>query len=275
MQGLNYVAKLFLINVLTNLSLLVGSILTRLLLILYSNTSLACLLQASNDVHCSWCNISVTDGTGYIRKISRITISSDLRWNVHIANICKRANSTLSFFQRNINISNPKVKENAYKALERPTLGCCWSCIATLALLVFYGLLMMSTVHSWRNISVTDDWSVSYDIWFFYISCCPLFVPFQGYVRWNVHIANICKRANSTLSFFQRNINISNPKVKENAYKALERPTTVGYASTLDPYQQNNRHTFHLKSDDIVTPRYFADVTCYSWPGVHAICSLS
>jgi hypothetical protein len=33
--------------------------------------------------------------------------------------------------------------------------------------------------------------------------------------------------------------------------------------------------TFHLKSDDIVTPRYFADVTCYSWPGVHAICSLS
>jgi malate synthase len=30
--------------------------------------------------------------------------------------------------------------------------------------------------------------------------------------------------------------------------------------------------TFHLKSDDIVTPRYFADVTCSS---VHAICSLS
>ena len=42
-------------------SLLVGSILTRLLLIWYSNTSLACLLWASNDVHCSWCNISVTD----------------------------------------------------------------------------------------------------------------------------------------------------------------------------------------------------------------------
>jgi hypothetical protein len=29
------------------------SILTRLLLIMYNNTSLACLLQASNDVHCS------------------------------------------------------------------------------------------------------------------------------------------------------------------------------------------------------------------------------
>jgi hypothetical protein len=71
-------------------------------------------------------------------------------------------------------------------------------------------------------------------------------VTISSDLRWNVHIANICKRANSTLSFFQRNINISNPKVKENAYKALERPTTVRYASTLDPYQQNNRHSLEM-----------------------------
>ena len=44
---------MFLDKRLVGISLLVGSILTRLLLILYSNTSLACLLQASNDVHCS------------------------------------------------------------------------------------------------------------------------------------------------------------------------------------------------------------------------------
>jgi hypothetical protein len=44
---------MFLDKRLVGISLLVGSILTRLLLILYSNTSLACLLRASNDVHCS------------------------------------------------------------------------------------------------------------------------------------------------------------------------------------------------------------------------------
>jgi hypothetical protein len=70
-------------------------------------------------------------------------------------------------------------------------------------------------------------------------------VTISSDLRWNVHIANICKRANSTMSFLQRNINISNPKVKENAYKALER-STMGYTSTWDPYQQNNRHSLEM-----------------------------
>jgi hypothetical protein len=59
-------------------------------------------------------------------------------------------------------------------------------------------------------------------------------------LRWNVHIANICKRANGTLGFLKRNINISNPKLKENAYKALVKPSMEYACTTRDPYQQNN-----------------------------------
>jgi hypothetical protein len=51
---------------------------------------------------------------------------------------------------------------------------------------------------------------------------------------------------NSTLSFLKRNINISNPKVKENAYKALVRSTMEYTCTTWDPYQQNNRHSLEM-----------------------------
>jgi hypothetical protein len=71
-------------------------------------------------------------------------------------------------------------------------------------------------------------------------------VTISSDLRWNVHIANICKRANSTLSFLKRNINISNPKVKENAYEALVRPTMEYACTTWDPYQQNNRHSLEM-----------------------------
>ena len=71
-------------------------------------------------------------------------------------------------------------------------------------------------------------------------------VTISSVLRWNVHIVNICKQANSTLSFLKRNINISNPKVKENAYKALVRPTMEHACTTWDPYQQNNRHSLEM-----------------------------
>jgi hypothetical protein len=45
---------------------------------------------------------------------------------------------------------------------------------------------------------------------------------------------------------FVRNINISNLKVKENAYKALVRPTMEYACTTWDPYQQNNRHGLEM-----------------------------
>ena len=49
----------------------------------------------------------------------------------------------------------------------------------------------------------------------------------------------ICDKANSTIGFLKRNLNIGWTTVKENAYKSLVRPT-LKYASTVwDRYQQN------------------------------------
>ena len=47
-------------------------------------------------------------------KYLGITFTEDLRWNQHITNICSKANKTLGFLKRNLNISAKSVKENAY-----------------------------------------------------------------------------------------------------------------------------------------------------------------
>ena len=48
------------------------------------------------------------------------TFTSDLNWNQHVSNICNKANRTLGFLKRNLNISATSVKVNAYKSLVRP-----------------------------------------------------------------------------------------------------------------------------------------------------------
>ena len=55
-------------------------------------------------------------------KYLGVTIQSDLKWNTHINNISKKANSTLGFLKRNLNINSTSVKEQAYKSLIRPSL---------------------------------------------------------------------------------------------------------------------------------------------------------
>jgi protein tyrosine phosphatase (PTP) superfamily phosphohydrolase (DUF442 family) len=50
------------------------------------------------------------------------TIQSDLKWDSHINSITTKANKTLGFLRRNINISSTTVKEQAYKSLVRPSL---------------------------------------------------------------------------------------------------------------------------------------------------------
>ena len=55
-------------------------------------------------------------------KYLGVTIQSDLKWHSHINNICNKANSTLGFLRRNLNISSTSVKEQAYKSLVRPSL---------------------------------------------------------------------------------------------------------------------------------------------------------
>ena len=55
-------------------------------------------------------------------KYLGITITSDLRWNTHVSNVCTKANRTLGFLRRNLYSCPPEVKEAAYKRLVRPVL---------------------------------------------------------------------------------------------------------------------------------------------------------
>ena len=51
-----------------------------------------------------------------------VTITSDLKWNSHIRNVCSKANRTLGFLRRNLFSCPQDVKEAAYKSLVRPIL---------------------------------------------------------------------------------------------------------------------------------------------------------
>ena len=66
-------------------------------------------------------------------------------------------------------------------------------------------------------------------------------------MKWSEHIANICKKANNTLSFLKRNLNISNSNLKEKAYQSLVRPTLEYASTTWNPHQQNNKHRIILR----------------------------
>ena len=55
-------------------------------------------------------------------KYLRVTITSDLRWNTHVSNVCTKANRTLGFLRRNLHSCPQEVKEAAYKGLVRLVL---------------------------------------------------------------------------------------------------------------------------------------------------------
>ena len=55
-------------------------------------------------------------------KYLEVTITSDLRWNTHVSNVCTKANRTLGFLRRNLYSCPQEVKEAAYKGLVRPVL---------------------------------------------------------------------------------------------------------------------------------------------------------
>ena len=55
-------------------------------------------------------------------KYLGVTITSDLRWNTHVSNVCTKANRTLGFLRRNLYSGPQEVKEAAYKGLVRPVL---------------------------------------------------------------------------------------------------------------------------------------------------------
>ena len=55
-------------------------------------------------------------------KYLGVTITSDLRWNTHLSNVCTKANRTLGFLRGNLYSCPQEVKEAAYKGLVRPVL---------------------------------------------------------------------------------------------------------------------------------------------------------
>ena len=55
-------------------------------------------------------------------KYLGVTITSDLRWNIHVRNACTKANRTFGFLRRNLYSCAQEVKQAAYKGLVRPVL---------------------------------------------------------------------------------------------------------------------------------------------------------
>ena len=55
-------------------------------------------------------------------KYLGVTITSNLKWNSHIRNVCSKANRTLGFPRRNLFSCPQDVKEAAYKCMVRPIL---------------------------------------------------------------------------------------------------------------------------------------------------------
>ena len=55
-------------------------------------------------------------------KYLGVTITTDLKWNTHVSNICTKANRNLGFLRRNLSACPQDVKESAYKGLVRPVL---------------------------------------------------------------------------------------------------------------------------------------------------------
>ena len=69
-------------------------------------------------------------------------------------------------------------------------------------------------------------------------------------LSWNEHICSIVKKANSSIGFLRRNLQIHQKHIKANAYKTIVRPQTE-YASTIwDPFTQENQPALFATTTD-------------------------
>ena len=64
---------------------------------------------------------TVLDNEEKIKYLGMI-ITNDVIWNIHISNICTKANRTLGFLRRNLGACPRDVEESAYKGLVCPVL---------------------------------------------------------------------------------------------------------------------------------------------------------
>ena len=60
-------------------------------------------------------------------------------------------------------------------------------------------------------------------------------------LSWNKQIDSICKKANNTLAFLRRNLQISQGHIKERAYTTLVRPQLEYAAAVWDPYTKDKQ----------------------------------
>jgi hypothetical protein len=59
-------------------------------------------------------------------------------------------------------------------------------------------------------------------------------------MTWKDHVEEVCGKANRTIGFVKRNLNISAPRIKDCAYKTLVRPQLEYASSVWDPYHQKD-----------------------------------
>ena len=61
-------------------------------------------------------------------------------------------------------------------------------------------------------------------------------VTFNSKLTWGEHIDNMTQKANKTLGFLRRNVQVSNPQLKQQAYRTLVRPVVEYACPVWDPY---------------------------------------
>jgi hypothetical protein len=87
--------------------------------------------------------------------------------------------------------------------------------------------------------------------------CITFFVGDIEDLKWESHINNICGKANKTLGFLRRNLNIGSTSVKEQAYKALVRPSLEYACSVWDPNIKSDINKIEMvqrKPSSIIVP---------------------
>ena len=73
------------------------------------------------------CDTSYSLGGVHLARVHSFTylgieISSDLRWNKHVAAVVSKASRSLNFVRRNLYRCNSKIKELSYMIFVRPLL---------------------------------------------------------------------------------------------------------------------------------------------------------
>ena len=78
------------------------------------------------------------------------------------------------------------------------------------------------------------------------ISAKYLGINLDHKLSWRPHICNITAKANSTLGFLRRNLQINSRTIKERAFNTLVRPTLEYCSSVWDPSTQDAKHMIEM-----------------------------